>query len=188
LFLGSAYELRLTVAPAAETVIVYVISDQYADELGHELAMRVRAAAAHLRRRSNQVFAPFGLSTDQYVLMTMLAQQRKATQQELVALCFSDTATIGAMVSLLETKGLVKRTPHRRDRRALVVRLTRSGQRLSRQMRAGSAAVRADMMALFNERELATLMEFLSRLAGALRPANRRSSSKVPRSLKRTNG
>ena len=185
LFLGSEIKLRLTAEPAVETVIVYVISDQYADQLGHELAMRVRAAAAHLRRRSNQVFAPFGLSTDQYVLMTMLAQQRKATQQELVGLCFSDTATIGAMVSLLETKGLVKRTPHRRDRRALVVRLTRSGQRLSMKMRAGSAAVRADMMALFSERELATLMEFLSRLAGAMRPVSSRSSSKASGRLKR---
>ena len=137
--------------------------------------MRVRAAAAHLRRRSNLAFASFGMTTDQYVLLTVLAEEGKATQQELVTQCFSDTATIGAMVALLETKGLVKRTPHPRDRRALSVSLTRSGRRLAKQMRTSSAAVRADLMRLFSEQELATLLEFLGRLAGAMRPPPRRA-------------
>jgi DNA-binding MarR family transcriptional regulator len=153
-----------------------VTSKKHPDQIGHELAMHVRAAAAHLRRRSNLAFAPFGMTTDQYVLLTVLAQQRKATQQELVALCFSDTATIGAMVSLLETKGLVKRTPHPRDRRALRVSLTRSGRHLAKQMRSGSAAIRADLLSLFSEQELATLMKFLARLAGAMRPPQRTAS------------
>lgn len=156
--------------------VVYVTSKpQHPDQLGHQLAMRVRAAAAHLRRRSNLTFATFGMTTDQYVLLTVLVEEGKMTQQELVAHCFSDTATIGAMVFLLETKGLVKRTPHPRDRRALSVSLTGAGRRLARQMRNSSAGVRADLMRLFSEQELATLMEFLARLAGAMRPTPRRT-------------
>jgi hypothetical protein len=46
--------------------------------------MRLRAAHAHLRRRSNLAFAPFGISTDQYVVLTVLAHDGAATQQELV--------------------------------------------------------------------------------------------------------
>jgi len=104
--------------------------------------MHLRAAYARLRRRSNLAFSPFGMTTDQYVLLTVLAQDSEATQQELVRLCYSDTATIGTMVSLLETKALVTRKPHPEDGRALRVKLTRSGQRLAEEMRRGSTGIR----------------------------------------------
>jgi DNA-binding MarR family transcriptional regulator len=151
-----------------------VISRAAADPLGHQLAMQLRAAHAHLRRRSNAVFAPFGMTTDQYVLLTVLAQQGEATQQELVRRCFSDTATIGTMVSLLEAKGLVARTPHPRDGRALSVKLTRSGRRLAAEMRKCSAGLRIALAGLFDEREMTQLIQFLGRIAGALRPPARR--------------
>jgi len=139
--------------------------------------MRLRAASAHLRRRSNLAFALFGMTTDQYVLLTVLAERRQATQQELVAACFSDTATIGTMLTLLESKGLVTRTPHPRDRRALSVGLTRAGRRLAQEMRRSSADLRADLVGLFQEKELETLMEYLGRLAGALRPPARKNAT-----------
>jgi DNA-binding MarR family transcriptional regulator len=138
--------------------------------------MHIRAAAAHLRRRSNQAFAAFGMTTDQYVLLTVLAEHRKATQQELVGWCFSDTATIGAMVSLLEVKGLVTRTPHPQDRRALNVRLTQPGLGLAKEMRRSSSNLRAELTSLFSKQELPLLLEFLARMAGAMRPAGRRTS------------
>ena len=142
--------------------------------------MHVRAAAAHLRRRSNQVFAAYGMTTDQYVLLTVLTERRKATQQELVGWCFSDTATIGAMVSLLEVKGLVTRTPHPQDRRALNVQLTQAGRRLAKELRRSSSNLRTELTSLFTEEELPMLIGFLARLAGAMRPDGRRTSS--PRS------
>jgi len=140
------------------------------------LAMNLRAAYAHLRRRSNLVFAPFEMTSDQYVLLTVLAQQGEATQQELVRECYSDTATIGTMVARLQEKGLISRTPHPKDGRAWRVGLTRSGQRLTEAMRRSSSRLRAKLVRLFNERELQMLMEFLARLAGALRPPARRAA------------
>jgi len=160
--------------PDPENYIVYVTSRHTADRLGHHLAMHLRAAYEHLRRRSNLVFSSFGITTDQYVLLTVLSEQGKATQQELVRRCYSDTATIGAMVSLLEGKGLVARMPHPQDRRALSVRLTRSGRRLAEEMRRSSSSLRVEMAALFKEQELQTLISFLDRLAGAMRPPGRR--------------
>ena len=139
--------------------------------------MHIRAAAAHLRRRSNQAFAPFGMTTDQYVLLTVLTEHRKATQQDLVAHCFSDTATIGAMVCLLEAKGLVTRMPHPQDRRALNVQLTQAGHRLAKELRRSSSKLRAELTSLFSAQELPLLIEFLARLAGAMRPAVRSTSS-----------
>jgi DNA-binding MarR family transcriptional regulator len=117
------------------------------------------------------------MTTDQYVLLTVLSEEGKATQQELVRQCYSDTATIGAMLSLLEGKGLVARVPHPQDGRALSVRLTRSGRRLAEEMRRSSSSLRVDLAALFNEQELQTLINFLDRLAGAMRPPGRRKAA-----------
>lgn len=143
--------------------------------------MHLRGAYAHLRRRSNIVFSSFGMTTDQYVLLTVLSEEGRATQQELVRRCFSDTATIGAMVCLLEGKGLVARMPHPQDGRALSVRLTRTGRRLAEEMRRSSSSLRVDLAALFSKEELQTLICFLDRLAGAMRPPGRRkpASSKT---------
>ena len=148
-----------------------------ADQQGHELAMHLRAAYAHLRRRSNLAFASFGMTADQYVLLRVLAQDIEATQQELVRRCYSDTATIGTMVSLLQKKGLVTRTPHPEDGRAIRVKLTRSGRRLAEEMRRSSTGIRTELIALFNEHELRILMEFLGRLAAAMRPQTRRPTA-----------
>ena len=139
--------------------------------------MHLRGAYAHLRRRSNMIFSSFGMTTDQYVLLTILSEEGKATQQELVRRCYSDTATIGAMVSLLEEKGLVARLPHPRDGRALSVSLTRSGRRLAEEMRRSSSSLRVDMTALFNEQELKKLINFLDRLVGAMPPPGRRKAA-----------
>jgi DNA-binding MarR family transcriptional regulator len=146
--------------------------------------MHLRAAYAHLRRSSNLVFAPFGMTSDQYVLLTVLKEHGEATQQELVRRCCSDAATIGTMLSLLEAKGLVIRKPHPRDRRAMNVRLTRPGVRLAEEMRRSSSRLRAEMAALFNKQELRTLIEFLDRLAGAMRPPARRTRATQRRLLK----
>lgn len=152
---------------------VYVTSTRQADLLGHQLAMNLRGAYTHLRRRSNQVLARFGMSSDQYVLLAALAEHGEATQQELVRCCFSDTATIGAMVGLLEAKGLVRRTPDPEDGRATRVGLTPAGRRRAAALRRASVPVRAEMAALFNSQEMAALLAFLQRLTGAFRPPGR---------------
>jgi DNA-binding MarR family transcriptional regulator len=161
-----------------------VTSKNHCDQLGHQLAMHLRAAYTHLRRRSNLAFSSSGMTTDQYVLLTVLVHDGQATQQELVRRCHSDTATIGTMVSLLEEKGLVTRTPHPQDGRALSVELTRSGRRLAEEMRRSSSGLRIELAALFNEQEMRTLIEFLSRLAGAMPPPARKTAGTQLRRLK----
>ena len=160
---------------------VYVTYNPSADQLGHRLAMHLRAAHAHLRRRSNLVFSVYGMTADQYVLLSVLHKEGEATQQELVRRCYSDTATIGTMLALMEKKALLTRTPHPRDGRALRVKLTRAGVRLAGEMRQRSSRLRANLVAVFNAQELQQLIELLDRLAGAMRPPARRSKSSKPR-------
>ncbi|HTI69226.1 MAG TPA: MarR family winged helix-turn-helix transcriptional regulator [Candidatus Limnocylindria bacterium] len=151
------------------------------DQLGHELAMNLRAAYSHLRRRSNLAFAPFGISSDQYVVLAVLEEVGEATQQELVLRCFSDTATVGAMLTLMESKGLVVRNPHPEDGRARTVKLTESGLRLTQEMTHESSSLRREVTNLYSPAEVQTLMELLDRLAKALPPQGRKSLSQKPR-------
>ena len=105
----------------------------------------------------------------------MLAEDGEATQQQLVRRCYSDTATIGTMVSLLESRKLVTRKPHPHDGRARSVRLTRAGRSLAEAMRRSSSDLRISLAALFEKQELRTLNLLLERLAGAMPPPGRRT-------------
>ncbi len=138
--------------------------------------MHLRAAYARLRRSSNLALSRFGMTADQYVLLRVLAERGKSTQQELVRHCYSDTATIGTMVALLEDKGLVTRARHPHDGRALSVGLTRAGRRLEVEMTNSSASLRSELVSLFTPEEVRTIIGFLDRLAGALRPPKRNTA------------
>lgn len=127
------------------------------------------------------------MTSDQYVLLTVLAQEGEATQQGLVRRCYSDAATVGTMVSLLEARGMLTRTPHPHDGRARSVKLTRKGRALAEEMRRGSSGLRANMVAIFEDQELRTLIEFLERLAGAMRPPARKTLASRSRQSPRRN-
>jgi DNA-binding MarR family transcriptional regulator len=78
------------------------------------------------------------------------------------------------MVSLLQAKGLVQRQPHPQDRRAFTISLSPSGIRLAEDAWRSSSNLRTELVTIFQESELRTLIEFLDRLAGAMQPPGRR--------------
>jgi DNA-binding MarR family transcriptional regulator len=124
------------------------------------------------------------MTADQFVLLMVLAEDGQATQQELVRRCSSDTATIGTMLSLLESKGIVDRVRHPEDGRARNVRLTRAGRRLAAEMRRCSTGIRSELAGLFNKQEMRSLIEFLDRIVGAMRPVMRRRAVLPRRGLR----
>jgi DNA-binding MarR family transcriptional regulator len=151
-------------------------------ETGHELAMRLRAAYSFFRRRSSAELAPLRSSSDQFVLLTVLAVGGPATQQELVRRCHSDTNTLGAMLALLETKGLVRRKANTADGRAWIVSLTKAGKALQEELWNQSEGLRAELAALFDPNEITVLLSLLDRVIEAMRP-ERRLSRKLHRGV-----
>jgi DNA-binding MarR family transcriptional regulator len=145
------------------------------NQTGHELAMHLRAAYSFFRRRTSAELAPLGLSSDQFVLLTVLAQEGPATQQELVRRCHSDTATLGSMLGLLAAKGLVRREAHARDGRAWLVSLTHSGRALQKKSWNHSENLRAELAALFSPPETVVFLELLERVVESLRPPSKRA-------------
>ena len=98
------------------------------------LGMRLRGAYLTFHRLANAHFEPLGVTADQFVVLTLLAEEDGVTQRDLVEQAFSDANTIGEMLARLETKQLVRREPHPQDGRARCVFLTPRGRKTQKQL------------------------------------------------------
>ena len=95
---------------------------------GHDIAMALRAAYWAMHREADALLQPHGVTANQFVLMSILAEGQGLTQQELVRRASSDANTVRAMLVLLERNGLVSRRPHQTDGRARCVAFTEKGR------------------------------------------------------------
>jgi DNA-binding MarR family transcriptional regulator len=139
--------------------------DLSAARAGHDLALGLRAAYLTMHRRANAVFARFGLTADQFVLLTALAEGDGVTQKELVRRANSDPNTVSEMLGRLERRGLILRERHADDGRALQVSLTEAGRAAQRRAMEGSASLREALASLVPADELGTLLDHLNRIA-----------------------
>ncbi len=101
-------------------------------DAGDDLAMGLRAAYLTMHRRANAEFARFGLTADQDVILTTLAEEDEVTQKELVRRTSSDANTMSEMLGRLERRGLIARKRNESDARARLVSLTESGREVQR--------------------------------------------------------
>ena len=137
---------------------------------GHEVARALRAAYLALHRETNACVGADGVTADQFVLLSALADADGVTQQDPVRRTGSDPNTMRAMLLLLEARGLIAREPHPRDGRARCVTLTADGRRLFKRLWARSDPLRARLLAAFRPDEVTTLVALLHRVAGAMAP------------------
>jgi DNA-binding MarR family transcriptional regulator len=138
---------------------------------GHEIAMALRAAYLALHRRSDAQFARHGVTADQFVILSALADGDAVTQRQLARRTLSDPNTVRAMLLLLEKRGLICRDQHPTDARARTTALTPKGRRVHRALWSAGDRVRARLLAALGPGEPAVLLDLLSRVARALAPA-----------------
>jgi DNA-binding MarR family transcriptional regulator len=132
---------------------------------GHELAMAIRGAYLEMHRRTDALFAPSGVTADQFVVLTTLADGDALTQRELVTRTSSDPNTLGAMLVLLERRRLIERRPHPTDGRARSVFLTQRGRSAFRQLWRKSEALRQELVTAVSPDEIDSLVAQLRRIA-----------------------
>jgi DNA-binding MarR family transcriptional regulator len=99
---------------------------------GHELGMWLRKAYLSFHRRANARMLKYGITADQFVLLSVLVREEGITQITIVERTASDPNTVAAILGLLERRGLVRREAHAQDRRARCVFLTAEGRRIQR--------------------------------------------------------
>jgi DNA-binding MarR family transcriptional regulator len=134
-----------------------------------ELPMALRAAYLTLHRRSDARFGLHGVTADQFVLLATLTRRGTLTQRELARRMSSDPSTVGAMLALLDDRGLVRRDSHPSDSRARTVALTAAGRRKFRQLWKAGESIRSQMLDSLQPDEAETLVVLLWKIAASLR-------------------
>src|SRR5262245_12318580 len=76
---------------------------------GHEIARSLRGAYLAMHRRSDANFATYGITADQFVVLAALSDGSVRTQAEVCRRTYTDANTMGSMLALMKTRGLVKR-------------------------------------------------------------------------------
>lgn len=132
------------------------------------MPLALRAAYLALHRRSDTQFSPHGVTADQFVLLSALANGDALTQRELATRMTSDPSTVRAMLLLLERQGLVARDAHPTDARARTVALTESGRRKYRQAWKAGQNIRDQMVSSLSNAETKLLMTLLQRVSASL--------------------
>jgi len=146
---------------------------------GREIARALRAAYLALHRQTNACFAQDGVTADQFVLLSALADADAVTQQELVRRVSSDPNTVRAMLLLLEGRGLIARERHPTDGRARYVTLTPTGRQVFQGLWVKSEPPRARLLSAFRPDEVTALVGLLGRVAEVLAPAASTSRTAV---------
>ena len=106
------------------------------------IPMRLRRAYLTMHRAAQAHFSELGVTVDQYVLLSVLADKGGGTQAEVCEQMSSDANTIAAMLKLLEGKKLIRRERCELDGRARRVHLTATGRRLQMKLVQSSQTLR----------------------------------------------
>jgi DNA-binding MarR family transcriptional regulator len=130
--------------------------------------MRLRGAYLTFHRMANAYFEQFGVTADQFVVLTLLADEDGVTQRDLAAQAFSDANTIGEMLTRLEKKQFVRRERHPQDGRARCVFLTPRGRKMQKQLWDGWEGRLQEVDNAFRPEELEALKSILGRVPAAV--------------------
>jgi DNA-binding MarR family transcriptional regulator len=129
--------------------------------------MRLRGAYLAMHRAFQAFFVPFGVTADQFVALSLLAEEDGAIQRDLAQRSHSDANTVAALLRLLEQKGLVRRERDREDARALRVFLTPKGRALQMELARESEAMHARLIGSVPEAEREGFLRLLERVSAA---------------------
>lgn len=140
---------------------------RFAESLG----IRLRRAYQSLHRRANkELRSQFGVTADQFVVLSLLAERDGISQQDLCSRCYSDPSTMGALCRLMERKRWVERSVDPDDGRARLVHLTPDGRSLQAKLwQAAGESFHRDLWGIARSpREERQISEWLDRIVAAM--------------------
>jgi DNA-binding MarR family transcriptional regulator len=122
-----------------------------------EVADRLHSASIHLLRRAAEEDRGAGLSRARLSALSVVVFRGPLTLGELASAEGVRSATMTGIVNGLEREGLVRRRPHRTDRRAVQVEATAAGRRLLERARTRRIALVASKLGDLSQSELDVL-------------------------------
>ncbi|MCZ7432138.1 MarR family winged helix-turn-helix transcriptional regulator [Streptomyces sp. WMMC1477] len=129
------------------------------ERLGHH----VKRVEQELIALKQAALKPAGLTVAQYTVLVVLAQNPGASAAALARLCLVTPQTVATILTNLEGKGLVVRTPHPYHRNATETRLTEAGEETLATADAAAVRIERRLGDAFTAEERGLLIELLGR-------------------------
>jgi len=125
------------------------------------LISRVRIT---LYERLDRALAPFDLSTPQYIVIVLLANDVASKSSDICKTVAHDPGAMTRVLDRLEEKKLVRRVPDPNDRRALKLELTPEGRALYPKVVAVAVGMINELLEGFSKTEVRQMENFLKRI------------------------
>lgn len=108
----------------------------YREYLRDRIGSLIFITGTLIRGLSSQTFAEkhFEITPEQYVLLTLLAENGEMYQRQLAEITFKDRANISRIIEILHQKGLVEKIPDSNGRRIYKLILTSKGKEVRKKI------------------------------------------------------
>jgi DNA-binding MarR family transcriptional regulator len=134
------------------------------DEAAVAVYRSIVRAAVLLRRESDRILSPAGLTGPQFAVLSQLDAGGRMPLGELGKRLWVSCGNVTGLVDKLSSAGLVRRTRLRADRRVVLAELTEKGRKLIAELRPIYREQAARMAAGLDESELQQLQVLLGRI------------------------
>jgi len=132
------------------------------------LAYLLRQAQAATRLTMERALAELGVTTPQFVVLTMLRAYPGLSGADLARVALLTPQTVSVIIRNLERDGAIRKTPHPVHGRVLQWTLTRRGTALLQKCRRHAQAVDRRLATGLNARAELTVRRWLSKIATEL--------------------
>ena len=124
-----------------------------------------------LRTRVDQAASAHGVTTTEYVTLSVLRNRDGMSNAQLARLAFVTRQAMNVIISNLERRELIRRTPAAENRRVLRASVTPAGLEILARCEASMDAIEADMLAGLSPRTTEVLRSALGSCAQSLEAA-----------------
>ncbi|MEA3177197.1 MAG: MarR family transcriptional regulator, organic hydroperoxide resistance regulator [Gammaproteobacteria bacterium] len=142
----------------------HVAGDEDIGEIRNIVGFHIRLAYGAAYRHFTETFAHLDLTQKQVSVLWLVGDHPDIAQTDLAKRMRMDRATTMSIVNRLESRGYLLRGWSKSDRRKQTLNLTRSGRKALVTAKAAIKQHERWLKARFSDREVATLIELLTRI------------------------
>jgi DNA-binding MarR family transcriptional regulator len=130
------------------------------DSLGFQVNMTANA----MKNRFNTFLKPYGLTSEQYVIMKSVEENPDISPTQLSEITFKDKTTITRMINTLVKNEMLVRIPKQDDRRAYEIRWSDKAEKIMNEILPLTEDVIKKLRSQFDANELRTFLRILETL------------------------
>ncbi len=133
-------------------------------KLEDSLGFQVNMTANAMKNRFNTFLKPYGLTSEQYVIMKSIEENPDITPTQLAGITFKDKTTITRMIDTLVKNEMLIRIPKKGDRRAYNIQWSQKGKEIMQRILPLTEKVLKKIRSQFSTQELETFLNVLEQL------------------------